>query len=434
MNQSSSSLITAAPLEAMAQALRLDQADIHAYLDLLCERIRTIEPQVQAFLPEPDRCQRLHVEAEALSQRFPEPGQRPLLFGIPVGVKDIFHVDGFVTRAGSQLPPDELSGPEAESVRLLRAAGALIMGKTVTTEFAYFAPGPTRNPHNLQHTPGGSSSGSAAAVAAGMVPLALGTQTIGSIIRPAAYCGIVGFKPTYQRIPPEGILFFSRSADHVGLFTQDVAGMRLAASLLCRDWEPPRDNRRPILALPVGPYLDQASAEALAALKEQVERLEELGYTILRIPLFSDIDDINRRHRLMVAFEFAQEHAIWFDSFEALYSPQTATLIRTGKQADPEEIQDIRAGTALLREGIEHVMDVHKVDFWICPAAPGPAPLGIDSTGDPVMNLPWTYAGLPAVTVPAGHARNGLPLGLQIVGHWREDEWLLTAAESIAAA
>ena len=154
---------------------------------------------------------------------------------MPVGVKDIFHAAGFETRAGSQLPPELLTGPEADAVGRLRAAGCLILGKTVTTEFAYYEPEPTRNPHNLAHTPGGSSSGSAAAVAAGLAPLALGTQTIGSVIRPAAFCGIVGFKPSYGRISPEGLIFFSPSLDHVGLFTQDVAGMSLAAAVLCEN-------------------------------------------------------------------------------------------------------------------------------------------------------------------------------------------------------
>jgi len=155
-----------------------------------------------------------------------------------VGIKDIFHVDGFVTRAGTRVPPERFAGPEAASVALLREAGALIAGKTVTTEFAYFEPGPTRNPHNPAHTPGGSSSGSAAAVAAGLCQLALGTQTIGSVIRPAAFCGVVGFKPSFGRIPTSGLVYFSRTIDHVGLFTQDLDGMELAASVLCRDWQP----------------------------------------------------------------------------------------------------------------------------------------------------------------------------------------------------
>ncbi len=158
------------------------------------------EPEVRAFLPEEGRFDRLRREAAALEARWPDPERRPPLFGVLAGVKDIFHVDGFETGGGSRLPPEVLRGPEAASVTTLRAAGALILGKAVSTEFAYFAPGPTRNPWNPEHTPGGSSSGSAAAVGAGLAPLALGTQTIGSIIRPAAFCGAVGYKPSYERI------------------------------------------------------------------------------------------------------------------------------------------------------------------------------------------------------------------------------------------
>src|SRR5262249_2824459 len=160
----------------------------------------------------------------------------PSLYGVLIGVKDIFRATGFPTRAGSRLPPELLAGDEASCVTLLKSRGALILGKTVTAEFAYIDPGPTRNPYNLDHTPGGSSSGSAAAVAAGYCSLALGTQTIGSVIRPASYCGIVGFKPSYDRIPTDGVIHVSKALDHVGLLMQDVPGMALAASILCREW------------------------------------------------------------------------------------------------------------------------------------------------------------------------------------------------------
>ena len=259
------SLLHPAPLVSTAAALRTGQTDLVGYINRLCDHIDAVEPQVQALVPEPDRRARLLSEAQALLERYPDTNQRPPLFGIPFGVKDIYQADGFETRAGSQVPPAALVGPEADSVTLLRVNGALVLGKTVTTEFAFFEPGPTRNPHNLAHTPGGSSSGSAAAVAAGITPLTLGTQTIGSVIRPAAYCGVVGFKPTYNRISPEGLLFFSRSVDHVGLFTQDVIGMQLAASVLSKDWQSYSAGGKPVLGIPEGPYLAQASAEALKA-------------------------------------------------------------------------------------------------------------------------------------------------------------------------
>src|SRR3989442_1186049 len=215
-------------------AIRTGELDLFTYINQLCNLIDATEPQIQALLPESDRRARLLVEAQALHARFPDPVSRPPLFGIPVGVKDIFRVDGFPTRAGSQLPPELFIGPESDCVRALRLAGALILGKTVTTEFAYFEPGPTRNPRNLDFSPGGSSSGSAAAVAAGFCPLAIGTQTIGSTIRPAAFCGIVGFKSSYGRISMAGGILCSRKLYHVVIFIQDRAGMELFGFLLCR--------------------------------------------------------------------------------------------------------------------------------------------------------------------------------------------------------
>jgi Asp-tRNA(Asn)/Glu-tRNA(Gln) amidotransferase A subunit family amidase len=191
-------------------------------LNHLEDRFNQIEPHIMAFIPEVGRFKRLHQDLAYLVKKYPDPQSRPDLFGIPVAIKDLYHVSGFLTRAGSRLPPEILTAEEGEVIKKLKLSGALILGKTVSTEFAYFAPGPTRNPHNINHTPGGSSSGSAAAVAAGLTPLAFGTQTIGSIIRPAAYCGVVGFKPSQGRIPTDGIVPLSPSVDHVGFFTSDV--------------------------------------------------------------------------------------------------------------------------------------------------------------------------------------------------------------------
>ncbi len=431
-----SALISPAPLANTAASLRGDQPDLPAYIDEICGRLDALDHQLQAFLPEPDRRARLMKEAVALKARFPNPASRPLLYGVPVGVKDIFRVGGFHTRAGSQLPPELFAGPEAACVSALRAAGALILGKTVTTEFAYREPGPTRNPHNLDHTPGGSSSGSAAAVAAGLCPLALGTQTIGSVIRPAAYCGIAGFKPSYGRIPAAGLIFFSESVDHVGLFTQDVAGMKLAASLLCRDWRLSGDDSRlrrsPVLGVPEGPYLKQASPEALAAFEGQLKHLQENGYSVRRVAALGDIALIAQRHRKMIAAEMAQVHAQWFPQSEPLYRPQTAAMIREGQKVTAEELAEGRAGRGKLRAQLEALMADAGVDLWVSPAAPGPAPEGISSTGDPAMNLPWTHAGLPTITLPAGLAPNGLPMGLQLVAPFMADEHLLVWAEAVA--
>ena len=272
-------LIHSAPLALTVNDLCSGRLDLLTNIDDICDRIEIVDAQVQALLPEPERRTRLLHEATALLASYPAADDRPPLFGALVGIKDIFHVDGFVTRAGTRVPPELFAGPEAAVVKLLRQAGALIAGKTVTTEFAYFEPGPTRNPHDLAHTPGGSSSGSAAAVAAGLCTLAVGTQTIGSVIRPAAFCGTVGFKPTLGRIPTDGLVNFSPTCDHVGLFTQDVEGMALAASAVCRNWQPVTlsEHDVPLLGVPDGPYLRQTAPEALNVFYRQLARAGRIG-------------------------------------------------------------------------------------------------------------------------------------------------------------
>jgi Asp-tRNA(Asn)/Glu-tRNA(Gln) amidotransferase A subunit family amidase len=415
-----------------ADALRSGRLDLAAYLNALCDRIDATEPELQALVPEPDRRARLLDEAAELLARFPEASPKPPLYGIPVGVKDIFHVDGFPTRAGSRLSPERLAGAEASCVTALRRAGALVLGKTATTEFAYFAPGPTRNPLRLSHTPGGSSSGSAAAVAAGFCPLALGTQTTGSVIRPAAFCGVAGFKPTHGRIPIDGVIPFSPSLDTVGFFTRDARGLSLAASILCRDWNPVAAGHAPgsapVLGIPEGPYLELALPDARAAFEREVVRLEAAGCRVLRVAALEEFDAVRRRHDRLSAAEMAHVHAAWFAEYAPLYQPRTAALIREGQTVDAAEVEAARAGQAALRGEMESLMTAHGIHAWICPAATGAAPEGLESTGDPRMNLPWTHTGMPAVTLPAGVAANGLPLGLQVVAMSMNDEWLLALA------
>ncbi len=425
-------LISPAPLAETATALRSGQLDLVTYIDEVCNRIDAAEPLIHALLLEPGRRTRLMAEATALQKRFPDPTSRPSLYGILLGVKDMFRVDGFPTQAGSLLPAELFAGPEAACVTLLRNAGALILGKTTSAEFAWIEPGPTRNPHNLDHSPGGSSSGSAAAVAAGFCPLALGTQTIGSTIRPAAFCGIIGFKPTYGRISSVGLIPCAPSLDTVGLFTQDAAGVGLVAPLLCAHWHNSRLDNTPVLGVPDGPYLNQASPEALIAFETQLLRLEKAGYTVRHVPALNDIETINQRHRLINFAEMARVHAEWFASYETLYRPLTVTAIRDGQKVSAEELQTARAGRAALRSELEAVMEQHGIDLWVSPAAPGPPPEGITTTGNSIMNLPWTYTGMPAITLPAGHAANGLPLGLQITGAVMADEKLVSWAQQLA--
>lgn len=428
-------LLTACSLAQIAGDLRAEQRDLVAYVHEACDRVEAIDPDLQALLPEPGQRERLLREAHDLAARYPDRFDRPALYGVLVGIKDIFNVAGFPTGAGSRLPPELFAGPEASSVTRLKQAGALVLGKTVTTEFAYFEPGPTRNPHNLAHTPGGSSSGSAAAVAAGYCPLALGTQTVGSVIRPAAFCGIVGFKPSFGRIAIDGVVPFSRSVDHIGMFAQDVAGMRLAAAVLCDGWHESfsSDTRLPVLGLPDGPYLAQASPQALDALDRQIAQLTKQGYVVRHVRAFEDFEAIRRRHTRLISAEVAEVHQSWFPQYEQLYRPRTAAIIRDGQQVGSQELLAARSGRLAVRRQLEALMAQAGIDLWICPAATGPAPHGLDSTGDPVMNLPWTHTGMPALTLPAGYVE-GLPVGLQCVAAFGADEQLLAWAEGIEQA
>ncbi|MEZ4541610.1 MAG: amidase [Chloroflexota bacterium] len=410
------------------------------------------EPEVLALLPEDGRFERLRREAAALLRRYPDPAGRPALFGVLVGVKDILNVDGFSTRAGSSLPPELFAGPEASIVTVLKAAGALILGKTVTTQFAYFAPGPTRHPLSARlgevRTPGGSSSGSAAAVAAGFAPLALGTQTIGSLIRPAAFCGVVGFKPSFGRAPIDGVLPLSPSADTVGWFATSVEDVARAAPVLMSEWRVAagivgKERRADlpassssflsgspaaVLGIPEGPYMERASDEGLGHFRAVVRRLEAAGCVVRPVPAMPNYDDIHRRHNALVAYEAARTHAAWFKLYHAAYHPKTVELILRGQAIDDKEYRNALDGRERLRDELETLMTRHGIDLWICPAAVGPALRGLESTGDPVMSLPWTHAGMPALSLPAGTDAAGWPMGLQVVGRFGEDEEMLALA------
>lgn len=420
----------AAPLADTTLKLRTGQYRLKDYYDDSFDRLHEINPDLQAFLPETNRESRLMDEINTLRNLHPYPSSRPSLYGIPVGIKDIIHVDGFMTKAGSALPPEALTGPEATCVERLREAGALVMGKTVTTEFAAAAPGPTRNPHNHEHTPGGSSSGSAAAVAAGLCPLALGSQTGGSVIRPAAFCGIIGFKPSYDRIPIDGVIPFSTSADHVGLFTQDIDGAALAASVLCTDWQDvSRANRKdtPTLGIPADAYLEKASDAGRDAFNDTVTALSDAGYTTKDTSILSDIDAVQERHRNMMYGEMALVHDEWFNDYESRYRDPTVERITNGHEITTGEIIEGRNGRYDLREQVTQT----PVDVIVAPAAPGPAPEGLESTGNSIMNLPWTHAGVPVITLPAGWV-DDLPVGLQLIGKFDHDERLFSYAKQIA--
>lgn len=394
--------------------------------------IHNRDAQFRALLPEENRGQRLIASLETLEKRQGRPVSGPSLSGALIGIKDIIRVDGLPTRCGSQLPSELFEGPEAECVRRLREAGAMVLGKTVTTEFAYFEPGPTRNPRNPEHTPGGSSSGSAAAVAAGYCPAAIGSQTVGSVIRPAAFCGVIGFKPSYGRASLEGVIPYAPSLDNLGWFVRDPVDLDPLGAALIPDWgsgylEPA------VFGVPVGPYLQQTEPATLDAFWRHVELLKGIGIEPKHIPFFEDIDAINERHQIIASAEMAIVHRDWFPKYQSLYRPRTAQQIRDG-HANLPELESTLPSLLQLRQRLHNTMAEHGIRAWLSPAATGPAPWTIERTGDPAMNLPWTHAGLPVLTVPAGIAANGLPLGLQVTARFGDDEWLCAFASELQFA
>lgn len=398
-----------------------------------CDRIEAVDADLHAFLPEPGRRARLMAAAREVSTRWPTTADRPQLYGVPVGVKDVIRVDGLPTTAGSALPPRVLAGTEASAVGRLRAAGALIAGKTVTTEFAMFAPGPTRNPRDRDHTPGGSSSGSAAAVAAGLVPVALGTQTIASVIRPASYCGVAGYRPTHGRIPSDGVIPFAPSLDVVGCLAVGASELALAAAVLCDDWRPGAAPPPPVLGIPVGPYLERATPEARTAFAGHAAALSAAGYVIREVPELADMDDVEQHLIAVSRYEAAHVHAQWFARFADLYRPATAALIRQGQAVTSGDYARAAVAAGALARRLTDSAGRAGIDCWLTPAATGMAPPGLTSTGDPVMSIPWSLAGLPAIALPA-RAVARLPLGVQVVGAAGADELLLHWAAGLEDA
>jgi amidase len=329
-----------------------------------------------------------------------------------VGVKDIIDTADAPTECGTVLYRGRRPTRDAECVAAMRSGGGVVLGKTVTTELAFFAPGPTRNPRNPAHTPGGSSSGSAAAVADCMVPAALGTQTAGSIIRPAAYCGVVGFKPSHGLLSMDGILPFAPSLDTLGVLVREVADVAPLLAALGAPVDVPQLSHPPRLGLWRSAQWPRASPAMQARLEQAATTLARAGASVRELDPFPDEARLSEDQALIMAFEAVR-------SFEALrpsgsLSPQLTDLLDRGAAAVAGEIDaaKIRAGqgwTAMTRA-------LSGLDALLTPGAPGEAPEGLTSTGDPVFNRVVTLLGLPAVSLPAGTGPTGLPLGVQLVG------------------
>lgn len=349
------------------------------------------------------------------------------LRGIPLGVKDIVDVAGVPTRCGSELRADAAAAnADAAIVTAWRQAGAIPIGKTVTTEFAYFAPGPTRNPAAPGHTPGGSSSGSAAAVATGHVPLALGSQTAGSVTRPASFCGVASLVLSHGRIPLDGIAGLSPSLDSHGIFAAAVSDLALAWSALTGAADPALAAPRvPRLAVWTARSLDVVTPPMSAALATACARLRAAGAIVDQLPGDDRAARVTAAHPVIMAYEAARERATELAFADRLSRP-LATLLRTGAQTARHDYEAARRAVAEAGEWLAELFTTY--DAILGPAAPGPAPEGLASTGDPILSRAWQALGLPVVGVPGLRTATGLPLGLQLIGAPRQEAALLEAA------
>ncbi|WP_434055857.1 MAG: amidase [Roseibium sp.] len=346
------------------------------------------------------------------------------LHGLPIGVKDVIDTAGIPTENGCPVDAGRVPQEDAEAVKRLKQAGAIMFGKTVTTELAFLHPNKTRNPINQGHTPGGSSSGSAAAVADAMVPLAIGTQTGGSVVRPASFCGIVGLKPSFNAIPRKGTLLQSHSLDTLGVFANDPAGAVLLADVLSGNaGDVPEPAGAPVLGFVAPPGWDQADPALHAAFDRL---LAALGDKVIDLSLPEAFNDAVRLRAVINTVEMGHYFEHYLDRGADKLGPPTRDTIEAGLQ--------LKAVDYLAAKAFQDDMDVllaplfERCDAILCPAAPGPAPAGLTSTGDSIFNGLWTMAGTPAITLPLLETPGGLPMGAQLVAARGDDKALVSVA------
>ena len=407
-------------------------------VEALLERIETVDGRVQAWaLVDRDGARAAARQAtdEAARGVFRGP-----LHGVPFGAKDIFYSAGLPTEAGSKVMASFVPDYDATAVGRLKAAGAILLGKLHTTEFATSDPAPTRNPWNLACTPGGSSSGSAAAVAAQMVPLALGSQTIGSNVRPASYCGLVGLKPTFGRISTRGVMPLSYTQDHVGLMARSVEDIAFALAVTAgHDPDDPSSSRAPVpdylaaitrrRAPRIGllrEFFERTTAEVADVTAQAVNRLADAGAGVEGAKLPPTFRAVPAAAYLITRNDTASIHAERFAQKADLYRPAIRSSIEMGMLIPSDlYVRALRIRRQFRRE-LKPLLD--RYDVLLTPTTPGPAPEGM-ATGDPQFQIPWSLSGLPSVTVPCGLTPSRLPLGIQLVsGTFGEAALLATAA------
>ena len=413
-----------------AASIREGRLSPVALAKALLKRIDAVDPLVRAWVtidPEQSLAVAAEREAEAAAGRF-----RGSLHGVPVAVKDIFHVAGMVTTCGAAPLFHQRPTRDAAAVSRLRQAGAIVLGKVTTAEFAFFDPPETRNPWHADHTPGGSSSGSAAAVAAGMVPVALGTQTAGSVLRPAAYCGVVGFKPAHGRISCGGVVPLAPQFDHVGTFTRSVADAALALDVLAGHdpadpfsrpdppdnycaavWSLLRTETGPRLGFVRRPYLDRAVPEVAEHLEATARRLAEAGAAVNEVELPGSLEGLFDAGFRVMQVAAAAFHRDRFRRHPDQLRPKLRGLIEAGLQVSGVDYAAAEEHCRRFKTAVAPLLA--QVDALLLPVADSPAPKGLESTGDPSFSAPWSFTGIPALALPSGLATSGLPLAVQLV-------------------
>ncbi len=408
-----------------ARLIRDDRLRPEDLMAACLDRIAAREPEVRAFA---------WFDAEA-ARRAAQTARPGPLRGLPVGVKDVLDMADMPSEYGSPIWRGWRPRADAAAVAWARAAGAVVIGKTVTTEFATRKPGPTTHPHTLAHTPGGSSSGSAAGVADFFFPFAYGTQTAGSVIRPAAFCGVVGYKPSFGLINRAGMKIMADSLDTVGVMARSVADCALLAGAVSgRDLGDPerKPDRTPRIGLCRSPSWDKARPETQALLRRVADTLARAGAAVSERELPAEFDALTQAHPVVMHGESARALGWELAHHREQISGDLLVRLEFGLAQTDSVRQAAYAAFARARQKFPGVMD--GFEALVTPSAPGEAPAGIGWTGDPAFNFIWTSLHVPCVTVPAGTGPHGLPLGIQIVGRHGEDRSTLAWAQWVATA
>jgi Asp-tRNA(Asn)/Glu-tRNA(Gln) amidotransferase A subunit family amidase len=413
--------LTVSRLVPLLQSREIKAADL---IDCCLDRIEAREGAVGAWT---------FLDADAVRRAAAELDRGPIqgvLHGVPIAVKDIIDTVDMPTECGSRIFSGRRPKRDAECIARIRESGGLLMGKSVTTELGYFYPGKTANPNNLRHTPGGSSSGSAAAVADFMVPAALGAQTAGSVTRPAAYCGVVGFKSTRGSIGLDGVLGLAGSLDSLGWFVREVEDAEVLRAALRGETYQPLDEivvGRPKIAVCETDDWSFAQRAARTTLHGTARRLAACGAEVSFLPTPEELRGLSEVHRTVMAYEAAQSMQSTLTMFDAQLSAQFKELLAAGFRINLETYQAARQRALVALTIFEEMLETF--DAFMAPSATGEAPVGLDATGDPIFSRSWTLLQAPSIAIPTGTGDHGLPVGVQLIGRINGDRELLQIAK-----